>query len=166
MRKCCTVKLEPVFDEVGKGQRGEPIGVVSDGGFLAVEYFEGLFSVGLGIGCNLFGRHTWAQLILVGWIAYQSSEGTYQKSDVVAEVLKLTQFAHGDGMAEVQIGCGGIVAAIDAQGAAFLFALVEALAQVGSHAFSDLRVAVVGALHEEAHLLVDGWLGHGVTVGG
>ncbi len=49
----------------------------------------------------------------------------------MAEVLKVLQLAHEDGVAEVQIGGGGVESGFDAQRHAGLPRLFQALAQVG-----------------------------------
>ena len=49
----------------------------------------------------------------------------------MAELLEMTQLADEDGMAQVEVGRGGVKAGFDAQRASGLAALFKALAQVG-----------------------------------
>jgi hypothetical protein len=48
----------------------------------------------------------------------------------VAELLKVAQLAEEHGVAEMEVGRGGVEAGFDAEGAAGFAALFEALAQV------------------------------------
>jgi hypothetical protein len=49
----------------------------------------------------------------------------------MAELLEVAQLAHEDGVAQVQVGRGGVEADFDAQRAGGFAALFKALAQVG-----------------------------------
>jgi hypothetical protein len=68
----------------------------------------------------------------------------------MAELLKMAQLAHQHGVAEVQVGRGGVKAGFDAQRASGFAALFEALAQVGDA--DNLRRALL----EQVHLFVYG----------
>ena len=63
----------------------------------------------------------------------------------MAQVLELTHLAQGHGMAQVQVGAGGIDAELDVEG----LALLKLLAKVGLG--DDLRCA----RGDDTHLLVD-----------
>ena len=66
----------------------------------------------------------------------------------MAELLKVAQLAHEHGVAEVQVGGGGVEAGFDAQGAAGFAAVFKALAEVADA--DDFG----GAFLEQIHLFV------------
>ena len=76
----------------------------------------------------------------------------------MAELLKVAQLAHQHGVAQVQVGRGGVEAGLDAQRASGFAALFQALAQI-AHA-DDLRRALLEQVHlfvyghERAHLVL------------
>ncbi len=74
----------------------------------------------------------------------------------MTQLLELAQLAHGDGVPQVQVAGARVEAAVDAQRAAFLFGLDQALAQLIGHGLLQLLIAVFGALHQVFDLLVDG----------
>ena len=68
----------------------------------------------------------------------------------MAELLKVAQLAHQHGVAQVQVGRGGVKAGLYAQRPAGFAALFQALAQIGDA--DDLRRAFL----EQIHLFVYG----------
>ena len=68
----------------------------------------------------------------------------------MAELLKVAQLAHQHGVAQVQVGRGGVEAGFHAQRAAGFAAVFQALAQVADA--DDLRRALL----EQVHLFVYG----------
>jgi hypothetical protein len=63
----------------------------------------------------------------------------------MAELLKMAQLAHEHGVAQVQVGRGGVKAGLDAQGASGFASLFEALAQVADA--DDLCRALLKQIH-------------------
>ena len=101
----------------------EPLAVEADLGLRRIEDLEHLRLVGLGVRVDLprascGGRVTLRPVgspIMPGHVADQEDHG-------VAQVLKVLHLAQQDGVAQVQVGRGGIEAGLDAQGAARLCA--------------------------------------------
>ena len=114
-----------------------------------VEDLEDLLLVGLGVGVDLLAGQRLAGDVAAGGVADEGGEVADEKDDSVAELLKMAQLAHEDGVAQVQVGRGGVKAGLDAQRAAGFAALFEALAQVADA--DDLRCAFL----EQVHLFVD-----------
>ena len=73
----------------------------------------------------------------------------------MAKVLKLPQLTHRDRMAEVQVGFGRVVPAVDPQRFTGALRFAQALAQLACHLALGLLVAIVGALHQPGHLGVN-----------
>ena len=71
-----------------------------------------------------------------------------RKMTVMAELLKVAQLAHQHGVAQVQVGRGGVEAGFDAQRAAGFAAVFKALAEVADA--DNLRRALL----EQVHLFV------------
>ena len=67
--------------------------------------------------------------------------------------MELAQLVHGHRVPQVDVGRGGIVATVDAQGPP----LGQPLAQLGRHDLLDLLVARLDSLHQNGHLLVYGF---------
>ena len=61
----------------------------------------------------------------------------------MAQLLKLAQLAHCDGVPKMQIRGSGIVAAVHTQRPP----QQQALAQLGTHFCRQLRVAILSSLH-------------------
>ena len=74
--------------------------------------------------------------------------------DLVPKLLKLTQLAHRDRVAEVQVGRARIVAAIDLKRFAGVFADFEPCAQLTRHRAGQRFVAEIRALHQKRDLFV------------
>jgi len=71
----------------------------------------------------------------------------------VAELLEVAQLAHEHGVAEVEVGGGGVKSGFDTEGAAGFERVREALAEVADA--DDFG----GAFLEQVELLVDWWEG-------
>ena len=68
----------------------------------------------------------------------------------MAEILEVLELAHEHGVAEVQVGRGGVESGLHAEGTAGFARFFEALAQIGDA--DDLRRALL----EVVQLFVDG----------
>jgi hypothetical protein len=79
----------------------------------------------------------------------------------MAQFLEEPQFAHRDGVAQVEVGGGGVVPAVDPQGTA----LLQALPQFLGHPFFDLIIAKFGPVHQQGNLFVYGQRLHGWLLG-
>lgn len=64
--------------------------------------------------CNLLLAKLWAQFVLVAWIADPGREVTYEKRDLMPEVLELAQSTHGDCVPMVQVRLCRVIATIEA----------------------------------------------------
>ena len=69
-----------------------------------------------------FARHRRAGDVAAGRIADQAGHVADQEDHGVAQILEVLHLAEQDGVAQVQIGRGGIEAGLDAQRAALLAA--------------------------------------------
>ena len=98
--------------------------------------------------CHLLLGQDRARFVLVRGVPHQGSVAADQEGHLVAEILELAQLAHGDGMTEMQVGRGWVVAAVDAQRAAFLFSIRQTLAQLTLHGLLQFFIPVFGALHQ------------------
>lgn len=107
------------LQQAGQVHRKDPVAVVHDGGLLGVQDLHGLAHVGLGVGLDLLLRKLRAGGVLARGVADQRSAVADDKGDVVAQVLELTHLAQGHGMAQVQVGAGGIDAELDVEGSPF-----------------------------------------------
>ena len=83
-------------------------------------------------------------------IADQSGEVADQEDDGVAHVLEVFQLAHQHGVAEVQVGRGGIEAGLDAQ----RFPGTRRSLELGAQFLRADRL--FGTLREVSQLFVDG----------
>jgi hypothetical protein len=63
------------------------------------------------------------------------------------KLLELAEFTHGDGMPEMKIGGGRVVAAINAQRFASFFSFNQAFAQLNSHVVGYGFITKIGTLH-------------------
>jgi hypothetical protein len=71
----------------------------------------------------------------------------------MAKLLEVAQLAHEHGVAEVEIGSGGVESGFDAEGAAGFERIIEALAEIANA--DDFG----GAFLEQVELLAHGWEG-------
>ena len=133
------------LQQTGQIHRQDPVTVVHDGGLLGIQDLHGLAHVGLGIGLDLLLRKLRTGGILARRVANQRGTVADDEGDVVAQVLELTHLAQRHGVAQVQIGAGGVDAELDVEG----LALLKLLAKVGLG--NDLR----GARGDDTHLLVN-----------
>jgi hypothetical protein len=109
----------------------QPLGVETDFCLLAVEDAEDLVGVSICILVNLLARERLAGDGAARGVSDERGEIADEEDDLMAEVLKVFELAHQDGVAEMEVGCGGVKPGFDAQGDAGLPRLFEALAQVG-----------------------------------
>lgn len=133
------------LQQAGQIHRQDPVAVVHDGGLLGIQDLHGLAHVGLGVSLDLLLRKLRAGGVLARRVADQRGAVADDEGDVVAQVLELTHLAQGHGMAQVQVGAGGIDAELDVEG----LALLKLLAKVG------LGDDLSGARGDDTHLLVD-----------
>ena len=84
-------------------------------------------------------------------IADEAGEVADEEDDGVAHVLKVLELAHEHGVAEVEVGGGGIESGFHAHGLAGGERFLDALAQVA------LANDFGRALAQVVQLLVDGW---------
>ena len=138
-------KLGAHLQQAGQIHRKDPIAVVHDGGLLGVQDLHGLAHIGLGVGLDLLLRKLRTRGVLARGVADQRGAVADDKGDVVAQVLELAHLAQRHGMAQVQIGAGGVDAELDVEG----LALLKLLAKVGLG--DDLR----SARGDDTHLLVN-----------
>ena len=166
----CSEALVEVFALEHLGQRGfcgkaddvsvaewvEPLGVEADFSFVAIEDAEDLRGVGLGVARDFFLAERLARGGAAGGIADEGGGVADKKDDGVAERLEVLELAHEYGVAEVEVGGGGIEAGFDAERGAGFARGFEAGAEVG------LGDDFGGAFFQEIKLLVD-WEegGHG-----
>jgi hypothetical protein len=108
-------ELRHELDHVVVVQLVEPLGVVADLGLFGIEDLENLLLVGLGVGGDLLGRQRLARDVAAGGVADERGRVADEEDDRVAELLEVAQLADEHGVAEVQIGRGGIEAGLDAQ---------------------------------------------------
>ena len=109
--------MNPAIDvhDVFRVHFAEPFAVVADLGYFAVEDFEDLLEIRLGIGVDLLARQRRARFGYARGIANHRGEIANQKDGGVAQILKMFQLAQHDGVAEVEIGGRGVHAEIHAQ---------------------------------------------------
>ena len=84
--------------------------------------------------------------VAAGGIADESGAVADEKDDGVAEILEVLELADKHGVAQVQVGRGGIKAGFDAQRLAALEGFFEALAQIALTNDFDRTFAQVGQL--------------------
>lgn len=119
------------LDEVVVGKFVEPLGVVADLGFFRVEEFEDLVFVGFGVAADLFAGEGFAGDVAACGVADEGGGVTDEEDDGVAEGLEVFEFADEDGVAEVEVGSGGVEAGLDAEGGAGVDGALEAGGEVG-----------------------------------
>ena len=115
------------LQQTGQIHRKDPVAVVHDGGLLGIQDLHGLAHIGLGIGLDLLLRKLRTRGVLARGVADQRGTVADDEGDVVAQVLELTHLAQGHGVAQVQVGAGGVDAELDVEG----LALLKLLAKVG-----------------------------------
>ncbi len=113
----------------------------------AVQDPERLLGVGAPVLADLLLHQLRTQRIFIRRIAHARGVIADQEDGGMAQFLELAQLAHGDGMAEVQIRRGGIVAGVHAQRAPFLAGQDQALAQFDRHRLLQRPVSVFRSLH-------------------
>ena len=93
----------------------EPLGVEADLGLVAVEDAEDLVGVGFRVFVDLLAGQRLAGDVAAGGIADERGEVADEEDDLVAEILEVLELAHEHGVAEVQVGRGGIESGLDAE---------------------------------------------------
>ena len=106
----------------------------------------------------MFSGERLAGDVAAGGVADERGIVADQKDDRVAELLEVAELAHQHGVAQVQVGRGGIEADLDAQRAAGFAAIFQALAQIADA--NDLCRALLEQVHlfvywfERVHLVI------------
>ena len=109
------VELAHEAEHLGEVERLQPLAVVDDGGAFGIEHLHSLLDVGLGVGLDLFLGEGRAGGVAAGRIADQRGAVADDEGYAMAEVLELAHLAQRHGMAEVQVGGGGVDAELDVQ---------------------------------------------------
>ena len=112
------VDLSVEAEKVGTGEFGQPLAVVANFGFLGVDDLEDLVGVGLGVLFDDLRFEGGAGFGASGGVADASGVVAHDDDGEVAGLLELADFGQDEGMAEVEIGGGGIEAKFDAERAA------------------------------------------------
>ena len=110
----------------------EPFAVVADFGFFAVENLVDLLEIRFCVSVHLLARERRARFGLARGVADHGRKIADQENGGVAHVLEMFQLAQDHGVAEVNVGSGGIDAEIDAQRLASFHAIVRASREVQS----------------------------------
>ncbi len=97
---------------------------------MPVEYFENLVGVCFCVLRNLFAGERLASDGAARGVTDQRGEVANEKDDLVAQILKMLELSHQHGVAQMQIGCGGIEARLDANGLAAFRGSLQALLQI------------------------------------
>ncbi len=148
------------LDEVVVGELVEPLGVEADFGFFAVEDLEDLVLVGLGVGGDFFAGEGLAGDVFAGGVADEGGAVADEEDDGVAELLEVLELAHEHGVAEVEVGGGGVEAGLDAEGDARLAGVFEAGGEGVGRGGCGGRDDFGGAFGDEVELV--GYGGEGV----
>ncbi len=93
----------------------QPLGVVANLGLLLVENLEDLRLVGFGVGVELAAAERRAGGVAARGVADEAGAVADEEDDGVAEILEVLELADEHGVAQVQVGRGGIKAGFDAQ---------------------------------------------------
>ncbi len=102
-------------DHVLEAQTVEPIAVEANLGFFRVENLEDLGLVGGGVGQDFFPRERRPGDVAAGGVADAGGAVAHDEDHVVAHVLEVLHLAEEHGVAQVQVGRGGIEADLDFQ---------------------------------------------------
>lgn len=121
------------LEDVGEGHLVEPLAVPADFELFGrgVEDFAGLGDVGFGVGTDILGAEHFSRFGAAGGVADAGGEVADDEDGLVAEVLELAELAEDDGVAEVDVGCGGVHAELDAEGFAVAGGFFELMLQFG-----------------------------------
>jgi len=113
-------------------QSPQPFAVTADLQFLGRSVYDlaGLVDVGPGVGFDLLGRQYRACLVLSRRIADAGGVIADDQHGLVAEVLELADLTQHDGVAQVDVRCGGVQPQLDAELPAGLGGLGEPLPQL------------------------------------
>ena len=151
------VEAEDVFE----GHLPEPVTVEDDLGFVRVEDLEGLGGVGFGVGEDVLAGKRGTGGGAAGGVADAGGEVADDEDGLVAEELELAEFLHDHGVAEVDVGRGGVDAEFDAEGSALAELVGEFLfgKDFGSACGEALEGIGDGVAHESAGAWGDGGRG-------
>ena len=103
------------LDHVVVAELVEPLGVIADLGFFGVEDLEDLLLVRFGVGGDLLGGEGLAGDVASGGVADEGGGIADEEDDGVAEELEVAELADKDGVAEVEVGRGGVEAGFNAE---------------------------------------------------
>ena len=103
------------FDHVDAAFATHPLGVENDPGLLAIQDFENLLLIGLGILMYLGLCQRRPGCALPGRISDHPGEVPDQEQHLMTEVLKLLELVDQDRVTEMQIRCGRIETGLDFQ---------------------------------------------------
>ena len=142
------------LDHAARAQLVAPLAVVAQLGFFRAEHFVGLGAIGFGVGADLFGAQRRAGGVAAARVANEGGEVANEEDDGVAQVLQLAQLVEYDGVAQMDVGRGGVQAQFDAQRLAGGFGAGEFLFPVGGG--QQFIAAAQGDLHGFAHAVGDG----------
>src|SRR5262249_322764 len=107
-------------DESFRSQSREPPAVELNDGLFGIGNRESLLGVGLCVRLDLLWPELRPRRLLARRIADHPRKVADHKDDAMPGVLKLTHLAEDDGVAEVDVRCGGIEADLDRQGSTAL----------------------------------------------
>jgi len=113
------------------------------------------------VGAHLLGGLARAPFVLIRGVANQRGERADQKDHLVSQLLKLAQFAQGHGVSQVQVAGCRIDSEVHAQRYVGAHRLGESLRQFLPHDLMGVRVAKLGATHQQRDLMLQGELGKG-----
>ena len=88
---------------------------MDDGGLIGVKDLHGLRHVGLCVGLDLLLGEGRAGGVAAGGVADKRGAVADDERDLVSKVLELAHLTQGDGVAEVEVGAGGIHAQLDVE---------------------------------------------------
>ena len=103
------------LDHAGGTQGLAPFAVVADLGLGRVQHHAGLAVVGFGIELDLLGREGRARAVAARRIADQAGEIPDEEDHLVAQILQLPHLVQHHGVADVDVGRGGVQPQLDAQ---------------------------------------------------
>ena len=103
------------LDHAARAQLVTPLAVVANLGSGWVEHAAGLLVVGFGVGLDLFSCQRRARAVAAAGVANQAGEVANQEDHGMPQILQLPHLVQHHGMAQMNIGRGGIQPQLDAQ---------------------------------------------------
>ena len=104
------------LDQARSAHIAEPARIEIHARALRIKDAKDLLFIGARIALHLFGRESRPGRVATARIANQAGEITYEKDDLMSELLECAHLVDEHGVAEVQIRRGRIEAGFDAQG--------------------------------------------------